>query len=228
MIGNINKLAISFLFILMSCKNMTQNKNDNKKHDVYINVNNSFVKYNKDTIEYYIVNKTNTDIKILCNPDFFRREKDSLLINTLCHPKLKIYDHNKLIEPSLFSVYYTTEGLDNLTKEKKTYTEIIDIDNIKDEQLTILHNYIKIIKKNDSTRFTTKIDFEHESRFYDFNEIESYILKNKNSYNLKISLNEDINIHIKAYLEKQGFYTHQIDSSRKKIKWIKTHLLNSD
>ncbi|MDQ8143762.1 hypothetical protein [Chryseobacterium sp. CFS15] len=105
---------------------------------VYISVKNNIIIYNTDIVDYYIVNRTNKDIRILCNPDFFRREKDSLIINTWFNPKITIYENEKTMEPNLLNVNYKSKILDSLDKIKNEYVEINNLNDTNSLQLDIL------------------------------------------------------------------------------------------
>lgn len=220
MAGNINNLlTIILLFFLGSCQNL---KKTNENKEVYISIIRD-INYNVDILEYYVVNKTDKDLKILCNPNFFKREKDSLFLNAIPNPKIKIYNHEKLVNPIVLNVNYTSKVLDSLSKIKEKYVEINSTNKVEKLQLNVLKNYIKTIKKNDSIRFLTKINFENEPRFYDYSENEGYILKENKSYYLEICLNENLNEMIKTFLEKENIYSQKICSKRKKLNFIKTN-----
>ncbi|MDY3548702.1 hypothetical protein PG291_08815 [Riemerella anatipestifer] len=219
--GNINKsfLVIALLFIL-SCSGSL--KKSNMDGRVYIGVKGG-ISYNADEVEYYIINKTNNDIKVLCNPDFFKRKKDSLFLNTIPNPSIKIYNNKTIVEPVVLNVFYTEKKLDSLSRIKETYTEVDSLNLVDIHRLNILKSYIKIINKNDSVKFLTKINFENEPRFYDYSEIEGYILDKNKNYMVKICLNEDINKNIKFFLEKENVYLEKICSKPIRLEFIKTN-----
>lgn len=220
MAGNINKLFVTFLlFFLISCQKLSKN---DEKGEVYISIKNN-INYNADTIEYYIVNKTNKDLRILCNPDFFKRQKDSLFVDTIFNPQIRIYNDKELVEPILLNVNYAKKILDSLSKVTVKYTEVSNLNKIKYSQLNILKKYVKTIKKNDSIKLSTKINFENEPRFYDYSENEGYILKNGGNYFLEMSLNENLNTIIKSFLDKENIYFGKIFSNRKKLIFVKTN-----
>lgn len=220
MVGSINKLSILFLLIVLnSCQNL---KRADEKRDVYISIKGN-VHYNTDTIDYYVVNKTDKDIKIQCNPNFFKRKKDSLFVNSWSNPVIEIYNNSELIEPVLLNVNYSSKILDSLEKIKERYTEIDDLNKINPLQLNILKKYFKTVKKNDSIKFSTKINFENEPRFYDFSENEGYILKKGLHYSLKICLNGTINPKVNFFLEKEGIYSQRICSNPVKLVLVKTN-----
>lgn len=220
MAGNINKsLLLLFLFFLYNCYNV---KKTDKKEYIYIRLNKKIF-YNRDIVNYYIVNKTDSDIRILCNPDFFQREKDSLFMNTWFNPKINIYNKTNIVSPALFKVNYKEKVLDSLSSVKEKYKEIENLNNINNIDFSILKRYIKTIKRNDSIKFSTKINFENEPRFYDFSEIEGYILKRNEKYNLNICLNENINPQVKNYLKNEKIYTEKICSNQTKLIFIKTN-----
>lgn len=218
--GHINKLLILFLFFTLgSCQNL---KHTNEKTEIYISIKNN-VRYNTDVIDYYIVNKTGNDIKILCNPNFFKRKKDSLFVNSWFNPLIEIYNDKKIIEPVLFKVNYSSKVLDSLEKTKEEYTEVNNLNNVDSVKLNILKNYVKTIKKNDSVKFSTKINFETEPRFYDFSENEGYILKKNKNYTLEMCINEKVNPNIISFLKKQNIFTQKICSNKVKLIFIKTN-----
>lgn len=221
MAGSINNLLLFIsLIVLNSCQNLQQPNEINK---VYISVKNNIIIYNTDIVDYYIVNRTNKDIRILCNPDFFRREKDSLIINTWFNPKITIYENEKTMEPNLLNVNYKSKILDSLDKIKNEYVEINNLNDTNSLQLDILKKYIRIIKKNDSIKLSTKINFEGESRFYDLSQQEGYILKKDKYYILKICINESLNLKIKSFLEKENIYLKRVCSDKVKLVLIKTN-----
>lgn len=224
MVGNINKslLLLLFLILLFSCYNL---KNTNEEEKVYIRLDKD-ISYNKDIVNYYIVNKTEHDIKILCNSDFFQREKDSLFINTWFNPTIDIYDNNNVVNPALLKVNFKEKILDSLSSVKEKYKEIESLNNIKNIDFSFLKKYIKIIKKNDSIKFSTRIDFENEPRFYDFSEVEGYILEKNKEYNLKICLNKNFYPQIKNYLKKEYIYDRYICSNQVKLVFVKTNYSN--
>ncbi|UKB84348.1 hypothetical protein LF887_01455 [Chryseobacterium sp. MEBOG06] len=220
MAGNINNsLLLLFLFLLCNCYNL---KKTDEKENIYIRLNKN-ISYNQDIVSYYIVNKTDNDIRILCNPDFFQREKDSLFINTWFNPKINIYNNKNIVIPGLFRVNYKGKILDSLASIKEEYKEIESLSNINNIDLSLLRRYIKTIKRNDSMKFSTRIDFENEPRFYDFSEIEGYILKKDKKYNLKICLNENINPQVRDYLKKENIYNRKICSNQVQLVFIKTN-----
>lgn len=83
--------------------------------------------------------------------------------------------------------------------------------------------YKSLVKKNDSTKFSTRINFENEPRFYDFSEIEEYILDRTKNYSAKIFLNEDISPDISDFLEREHIYSKKIFSNNVKINVTKTN-----
>jgi hypothetical protein len=220
MVGNINNLLIIILvFSLGSCQS---SKKEVKNKNVYIRMLND-IKYNNDIVNYYVVNKTNEDIKILLNPDFFKRQKDSLFINTWFNPKMEIYDGRKTLEPNLLSVHYNKQVVDSLMKIENKYTEIFGNKILSESDLSILKKYILVIKQNDSIKFTTKIHFEVEPRFYDFSESEGYILTKGRPYSLKLFLNEDINPNARKFFEKENIYLQEIHSDKVNLIFVKTN-----
>lgn len=224
MAGNTNKslLLLLFLIFFFNCYNI---KNTDEKENVYIRLDKD-ISYYKDIVNYYIVNKTDNNIQILCNPDFFQREKDSLYVNTWFNPKINIYNDNNIVSSALFKVNYKEQVLDSLSSVKEKYKEIQNLNKIRNIDFSFLKKYIKTIKKNDSIKLSTKIDFENEPRFYDFSEIEGYILEKNKKYDLVVCLNENINPQIKKYLKKENIYDKKICSNKVKLVFIKSNYSN--
>lgn len=121
------------------------------------------------------------------------------------------------------SVNYNKKVIDSLSKIKKHYTEILNYQTLKKTDLRDLVKYKSLVKKNDSTKFSTRINFENEPRFYDFSEIEGYILDRTKNYSAKIFLNEDISPDISDFLEREHIYSKKIFSNNVKINVTKTN-----
>lgn len=220
MAGNINNILFFISIASFAC---FQQSCEKKSENVYIRIANETIDYNKDTIKYYIVNKSKDDIKIFCNSSFFQRQKDSLITDTWFNPELIISDKNNIINPVLLNVHFKEKILDSLSSIKDKYHEVKSLVNVRNDDLKILHKYILAIKKNDSLLLKTKINFESEPRFYDWSETEGYILNKNNSYKLMMHLNRNLNNRVKEYLKQNKIYNEEISSNPVKIKIIQTN-----
>lgn len=219
MAGNINNISFFISLAFLVC---FQQSCENKSENVYIRIANETISYNKDTIKYYIVNKSKDDIKIFCNPSFFNRQKDSLITDTWFNPQLIISDQNNIINPVLLNVHFKKKILDSLSSIKDKYHEVESLVNLRNDDFKILRKYILTIKKNDSLLLKTKINFENEPRFYDWSETEGYILNKNSSYKLMVHLNRNLSHSVKEYLKENKMYNEEISSNPVKIKVIQT------
>lgn len=208
-----------FVTLFHACQSADAPKDKDK---VYINIANKSINYNADTIQYYIVNKTDNEIKLWCNADFFKREKDSLILDTWFNPQLKIYDENKEeIAPAVLSVYFKVPILDSLAKISKHY---IALEHRQPDSyhLGLMHRYTIKIKPHDSILLSTKVNFENEPRFYDDSEVEGYILKNNQKYRLSLALNTNQNEEVVNYMKQSKVYSQPIYSDTISLKFRKT------
>lgn len=204
----------------MACSNTKLSSNN-----LSIKILNKTVNYNSDTIQYYILNEGDNDVRLVYNPEFFKREKDSLIMDTWFNPQITILNDNIVVFPQVYSVDYFEKIRDSLQTIRNARKDYQEFKKIKDNKLynRILKDYSLIIKKHDSVKFSTKINFEGESRFYDLNKQIGYILKKNKTYKLKICINENLNPEIRRYLKKENIYNEEICSNQIKLIFIKTN-----
>lgn len=209
-----NIFLIMAFMTLISCRS---NKNE-KRLGIHIQAP---VYYNEDTIEYYIVNNTDKDIYVLCNMDFFRREIDSSYMNTWFQPKIHISDDVREVSAGRFIIDYKQNIIDSIENIRNIYMENDGIDEYK-KYNKMIELYKYKIAKNDSAKFSTKINFEEEFRPYFYSESESYRLLRSKNYFLTISLNENLPYKVSEYLGRKGIYMDKIKSNEVKVTWEKS------
>lgn len=223
--GRTIKLIGSFLVMLLfvECTNNTKPVNNS---NLIIRLTNSFVKYNNDTIHYYIVNNGDEDINILYNPEFFYRNKDSLVVDSWFNPEIEIMDdENNIVSPDIYSVDYVQslhDSIRNIRNLRKDYVEIHE-SNIEKLYDKVIKRHKLVLKKHDSIKFSTKVNFESEVRFYDLYGQEGFILNKNRRYNLQICLNEHINPKFKNKLAEGNIYSRKICSNKINLVFIKSN-----
>lgn len=222
MAGNYKNILIIFFLIssLMGCNNAKLSNNN-----LSIKILNKTVSYNSDTINYYLINESNKDINLFYNPEFFKREKDTIIMDTWFSPQITILNNDVTILPQTHSVDYfekVRDSLKTIRHKRKDYQEV-NITNPYKLYDETLKDYVITIKKHDSVKFSTSVNFEGESRFYDLNEQEGYILKNSKTYELKICINDNINSQIINYLKRKSIYYQETCSNKVKLIFIKTN-----
>ncbi|HIB8182295.1 hypothetical protein CMT19_01015 [Elizabethkingia anophelis] len=209
MVGSNFFKVLFFTISVISCSKNQIHEN------VSIKIINKEILYNKDIITYYIVNKSEKDLKILCNPDLFRRSNDSLVVNTWFSPRIKIFNEGKIVNPNVYHIDWNKNILDSLQNVKEKYIQLEDHNVLLEKDITaMIKKYSIIIKKNDSVKFITKINFETEPHFYKSWETEGYILDGTKKYQMNICLNDNFKSTINEKLKNAGVYTNKICSER--------------